>query len=55
MELGNWKGAQAYFWHTYLNTLKFYDDNRKQLQKRASAKLAETISWRINSDSLSDH
>ncbi|ABW30770.1 hypothetical protein [Acaryochloris marina] len=37
-----------------LNTLKFYDDNRNQLQKKVSAKLAETISWKKNSDQSSE-
>ncbi|ABW31644.1 tyrosine recombinase XerC, putative (plasmid) [Acaryochloris marina MBIC11017] len=47
---GDLRGAQAYSRHANLNTLKFYDDNRKQLQKKASAKLAETISWKKNTD-----
>lgn len=47
---GDLRGAQAYSRHVNLNTLKFYDDNRKQLQKKASAKLAETISWKKTSD-----
>lgn len=42
---GDLRGAQAYSRHANLNTLKFYDDNRKQLQKKASAKLGEMISW----------
>ena len=51
---GDLRGAQAYSRHANLNTLKFYDDNRKQLQKKASAKLAEMISWKKTDDASED-
>ena len=51
---GDLRGAQAYSRHANLNTLKFYDDNRKQLQKKASAKLAEAISWNQTAAEASD-
>ena len=41
---GDLRGAQSYSRHANLNTLKFYDDNRQQLQKKASEKLSHLIS-----------
>ena len=38
------RGAQSYSRHANLNTLKHYDDNRQQLQKKASEKLSGIIS-----------
>lgn len=41
---GDLRGAQSFSRHANLNTLKFYDDNRQQLQKKASIKLSNEIS-----------
>ncbi|NJN24416.1 MAG: tyrosine-type recombinase/integrase [Acaryochloridaceae cyanobacterium RL_2_7] len=40
---GDLRGAQSYSRHANLNTLKFYDDNRQQLQKKASNLLSSQI------------
>ena len=43
MSDGDLRGAQSYSRHANLNTLKHYDDNRQQLQKKASEKLSGAI------------
>ncbi len=40
---GDLRGAQSYSHHANLNTLKHYDDNRQQLQKKASERLSGAI------------